>query len=144
MKICGYKSTKSHFKSIYWPFLVHNWPNSGSWNAQFPEDSLLFYASLRFSDQVGVVKDVVTPVIVALVWSGCTFLFTVMYWGPFGWYADVWDHHRNDPNVLIVFYEELIMVSTTWQSANSLLSVDTKSRLMLISKCHYMRYYKIW
>ena len=41
------------------------------------------------------------------------FLITVMYWGPFGWYADVWDHHRNDPNVLIVFYEELIMVSTT-------------------------------
>ena len=65
MKICGHKSTKSNFKSIYEPFLVHNSLNSGSRNAQFPEDSLLFYASPRFSDRVGVVKDVVTLKIIA-------------------------------------------------------------------------------
>ena len=35
----------------------------------------------------------------------------MLFEGPFAWYADLWDHHREDPNVLIVFYEELVIVS---------------------------------
>ena len=34
-----------------------------------------------------------------------------MYWGIFGWYADLWDNYRDDPNVLIIYYEELVLVS---------------------------------
>jgi len=27
-------------------------------------------------------------------------------------YADIWDNYRDDPNVLIVYYEHLVRVST--------------------------------
>ena len=38
-------------------------------------------------------------------------MFSVMWGSIFDWYADIWDNHRNNPNVLIVFYEDIIMVS---------------------------------
>ena len=38
-------------------------------------------------------------------------MITEMYWGIFGWYADLWDNYRDDPNVLIIHYEELVLVS---------------------------------
>jgi len=34
---------------------------------------------------------------------------SVLYEGPFKWYADLWENYRDDPNVLIVFYEELVI-----------------------------------
>ena len=44
----------------------------------------------------------------------CVLIFSAMYWGPLDWFADLWDSHRQDPNILIVFYNDLIAVRSVY------------------------------
>ena len=44
----------------------------------------------------------------------CSFIVAAVFYGNyFEVYAEIWDRCRHDPNILIVWYEDLIRVSKT-------------------------------